>query len=134
MAQCKNALIRCMDFRLESAIQGYMSENGLVDDCDIIAGAGASKDIIENPDGFIATQVALSVELHSIDQLIIMHHTDCGGYGGSGKHDGHEAEMEFHRNEMHKARGILKEKYPELEIKLVLAVMSDSGISFEDVE
>ncbi|MBU1626234.1 hypothetical protein KKB18_02600 [bacterium] len=123
-----------MDFRLEGAVENYLNGLDLVNDCDVISVAGAAKDIVENPEGYVAQQIGLSVKLHDISQLIIFHHTDCGAYGGSDNFSGVDEEREFHATQMRSAKEILQAKYPELKIKMVLGVMEGKNISFEDVE
>lgn len=124
---CKTALVRCMDFRLGNAIKKYLEAEGLYDDCDIISIAGAAKDIIENSEGFLASQIEISKNLHGINTVILMNHTDCGGYGGSAKHENATAEREFHVSELGKARDIIATKYPDLNIKLMLAQIHEDG-------
>lgn len=128
MAKCTHALVRCMDFRLESAVENYMEEKGIVNDCDIISVAGVTKDLIEDPEGFVATQIDISKRLHEIDTLIIMHHMDCGGYGGHAAFAGIEVEHAFQIEQMEKSKEILEEKYDELKVIMALAEIDENNI------
>jgi len=126
---CSSALIRCMDFRLTSAIDKWLEEKGIMDDCDIISVAGISKAIAEDvnsPDAqFILKQIELSVKLHSTKTLYLIHHTDCGAYGGHDAFENLEIERKQYNNDMDKAKKIINEKFSDLEVKLVLGEMHD---------
>lgn len=124
---CSSALVRCMDFRLGSTIKKYMEEKGLYDDCDIISLAGAGKDLAEDANGYLANQIDLSVKLHETKTIILMHHTDCGGYGGRSKFESLDEERSFHIAEMEKSEKILNEKYPELTVKKALVHLNEDG-------
>ena len=77
---CKAALVRCMDFRLEPGLTDYLSYQHLLHDIDIISIAGAAKNIVAEPEGFMMAQIGLSVQLHHISEVHLMQHTDCGAY------------------------------------------------------
>jgi len=133
MHTCTHALIRCMDFRLQKAIDEYMTVNNLVGDCDMISVAGVGKDIIANPDGFVATQVSLSKKLHDTKTVLLIHHMDCGAYGGHDAFESREAEKNFQIEEMKKAAIIIIEKQPGMVVKMLLADHLEDG-SFKVVE
>lgn len=124
-----------MDFRLESAVEEYLQNKGIVNDCDIISVAGVTKDMLENPEGFVATQIDISKRLHEIDTLIIMHHMDCGGYGGHAAFEGIEAEHAFQIEQMKKSKEILEGKYEGLKAVMALADIADDGTaSISEIE
>ncbi|HAN06038.1 MAG: hypothetical protein UU40_C0002G0037 [Candidatus Uhrbacteria bacterium GW2011_GWD2_41_121] len=117
---CTHAIVHCMDFRLNPSIQDFLETHDLVNTTDIIGVAGAVKDINDTEQGFVETQIDLSVKLHAITTLMLMNHTDCGAYGGSDKFETKEEEKEFHIGELRKAQAKLKAKYPNLEIVIML--------------
>lgn len=135
MAHCSTALIRCMDFRLGSAIRDYMQSNGLYDDTDVISIAGAAKDLNDQSMGdAVAGQIGLSAKLHSINTIILMNHTDCGGYGGRSAFEGVDAEREHHLKELNAAKEKLTGEYPDVTIRLALADIRDDGsVNIEDI-
>ena len=51
---CSTVLIKCMDFRLTRDVYAWLEEKQLVNDCDMISVAGATKDLVENPQGFFS--------------------------------------------------------------------------------
>lgn len=135
---CSTMILHCMDFRLGSAIRDELERRGLLDDCDIVSLAGAGKAIVSGePQSWRDTaldMVDLSKKLHGTGTLIIMHHTDCGAYGGHAAFDSIEAEREKHIADMKQAAEIVKSRQPDLNVKLILAHIEDTGVRFEDVK
>lgn len=136
---CRALLIRCIDFRLAKSIKNYLEENNLVGDCDVLSVAGAVKPLLspKNPSDkdFIFDQINTSVNLHNIKEVILSNHTDCGAYGGSAKFASSEEEESFHVKEMKTAKEIILQKYPHLEIRLVLGkIMSDGTVELEEIK
>ena len=132
---CSSTLIRCMDFRFTSSIDAWMKEQGIMDDCDVISIAGVSKAIAENPKSqeaqFILSQIRLSKELHSSKTLYLIHHTDCGAYGGHQAFENINTEKEKYMHDMIVAGKIIADNFPELKVVHVLANIEDSKqISF----
>lgn len=126
---CKAALVRCMDFRLEPGVSDYLRSQELLHDTDIISIAGAAKNIVDDPQGFVMTQIGLSVQLHGIHEVHLMHHSDCGAYGGSGKHASFEEEKAMHLSEMQKAKETILATHPSLTIRLFLAVIENNQLA-----
>jgi len=127
-----------MDFRLMKGIREFLDQNDLTGDCDLISVAGASKCIADSSvpaeTEFLLKQIGLSHDLHGIKHLIFMHHLDCGAYGGSAAFASPEEEHDRHVMDLTRTRDVLKQKYPELEIKMVIAKLDDAGaLSFEHV-
>lgn len=121
---CKNLVIRCMDFRFSPYTRELLT-NAFADEGDIFeydspgVGGGGSKSIIDDSSRSVvvgALDIALSK--HHVCRVVIVDHVDCGAYGGSQRFDSLEEEERFHRDQLLKARDILKEKYPEVEIVL----------------
>jgi len=129
--KCSSALIRCIDFRLTSAIDKWLEEKGIMNDCDIISIAGISKVIAEDENStdsqFILKQIELSVKLHEIKTLYLIHHTDCGAYGGHNAFENLEIEKQKYNSDMNKAKEVINTKFPDLEVKLVLANIKEDG-------
>jgi len=124
-----------MDFRLGSTISKYLEENGYYDDCDMISVAGAAKSIAEENESFVEAQIDLSKRLHNIQKVILMNHTDCGGYGGRSAFDSDEAEREAHTQDLQTAKERMLAKYPDLTIKTALAVVGEGGkVHIEEIE
>ncbi len=128
---CKALVFHCIDFRFGKAIKKYLEENNLLGNCDIIAVAGAAKNIVASANDadrmFILKQIELSKSLHNIKEVILINHTDCGAYGGRKAFPSRAEEENQHFMDMKKAADIIRAKYPDLRIKSVLANIEDSG-------
>jgi carbonic anhydrase len=124
-----------MDFRLEDAIESYLSDHDLIGDVDIVAGAGAAKDISQKTDSYLESQVLLSHQLHDTNTVILMNHTDCGGYGGRESFNGDkQAEREQHIKDMRQAKKKLVAKDDNLTVLMVLANIKDDGsVEIEEI-
>ncbi len=127
---CKNLLIRCMDFRLNTEVEKWTKESGLFEGgFDIISLAGASKSLVDGSEEIknnFLSNVAVSVELHKVCRIVIFHHSDCGAYAQSYEFDSLEKEKVKQIEDMKKAKEIILEKYPDVEIILVWGKMKDS--------
>jgi carbonic anhydrase len=141
MAQtCSTMVLHCMDFRLGSAIRDELENRGILNDCDIVAIAGAGKTIVSKIEQVAwhdtaMSHIDLSKRLHSIDNLVIMNHTDCGAYGGRAAFESHAAEQKQHENDLRDAKEIVLETHPDLNVQLTLVHIADDGsISFESIE
>ncbi len=135
---CSSALIRCMDFRLTKDIHKWMEEKGIINDCDVISIAGISKAIADNPDSeeskFILNQIGLSIKLHSTKTLYIMHHTDCGAYGGHQAFVSLDEEIAKYKSDMERSGNLIKRYFPNLEIKYVIAdIKMDWNASVKEI-
>jgi len=100
---------------------------------DILSEAGVSKCLVDDPNGIdsksLLHQIGLAKKLHSIQNLYLLNHTDCGAYGGHDAFANAQAEFLKHSEDMHKAKFFLEKKYPGLSVKLLLAKMkSDTDI------
>lgn len=114
--QCKNVVVICMDFRFRQDLQNLLGRAGF-SDFDLIALPGASKAIIDDESrNIVFGAIDISAEKHHAKRIIVVDHIDCGAYGGSGKFAGESEEKEFHAEQLKKAKEILKEKYPLLEV------------------
>ena len=126
---CSTVLLRCMDFRLNGVILDWLEERDL-SQIDVISVAGSAKDVISAQSGsrdFILRQIRISTDLHRARKLILMHHTDCGAYGGHAAFESIESERDFQIEEMRKAEARLREEFPELDIELWLIDLRDDG-------
>ena len=138
---CKNLLIRCMDFRLNTEVERWTKESGIFEGgFDVLSVAGASKSLPDGSeeikDNFLSN-VLVSTELHEVCKIVIFHHSDCGAYARSYDFATPEEEKQKQIEDMKKAKEIILEKYPKVEIVLVFGVMKDGEgreIEFEIIK
>ncbi|MFH1207028.1 MAG: carbonic anhydrase [Patescibacteria group bacterium] len=138
--QCKALVINCMDFRFHSAIREFAISLGLKDQYDLVSLAGASKYIVDkDPIGsaVLFKQVELSQKLHGISEMYLIHHMDCGAYGGHKAFATEQAEHDKQVQDMRATQAVLTQKFPQLQVKKVLARITEKGeenlIDFEVV-
>ncbi len=124
MHKAKACVILCIDFRFQKHTQKWLEEKGYIGDSDEIVVAGVCRDIVKPIEDFhksaLLRQIDLSVQLHDPDEIVIIDHQDCGGYAqddtipsGLSEQDDKKAHQEYAT----KVNEILKEKYPQKEIK-----------------
>ena len=127
---CKALVIHCIDFRFGTAIKKYLEDKGLLGDIDIVSVAGA----VKNNADFLIKQIDISKTLHDIKEVILMNHTDCGAYGGRKAFNSEGEERKKHFSDLKDAEARILEKFPELEVKKVLAILTDENdIRFEEL-
>lgn len=118
---CKALILHCIDFRLGPAIKNYLEGQSLLGEVDIVSVAGAVKNLISpavpTDSEFVLRQIEISKRLHSIAQIILINHTDCGAYGGRKAFGSEKEEQEKHAQDMKKAKEMILTKFPSLEME-----------------
>jgi len=112
--------VSCIDGRFTKRTIDWVSEKtgGVFD---FRTEVGSSKAIIDSradQERFFDV-ISTSLKLHSIKEVWLIDHIDCGAYGGSKEHADAEAEKQFHLEKLEKAAQIVSEKFPELTVKKV---------------
>jgi len=134
---CKNLIIHCIDFRLMDDIYAWLRENGFAGDCDTVSLAGASKDLLDSdrPEygDFILKQIRISHDLHKMRRVILMHHTDCGAYGGRKAFGDALEEERRHIHDMQEASRKIKSRWSDVETVLVLIKMGGGENEFVQI-
>jgi len=120
-----------MDFRLTRDIHAWLEEKGLANDCDIISVAGAAKNLVEDPQGYVFSLIGLAIQLHQIKKVILLHHMDCGAYGGSAAFQSKAEEIKKHKAEVDKARDVIARHYPKIALEAYLVSPGKKGWKVE---
>lgn len=135
---CKNLLIRCMDFRLRDELLNWIEGSGLFEGgFDVISLAGSSKSLSDGSQeikDYFLQQVSVSTDLHHADRVIVFHHSDCGAYAKDYSFISKEEEKDKQVSDMQITKRILLEKYPNVEVVLVWGDLQDEDgkkINFE---
>lgn len=118
-------VISCIDYRFwPQALPLLMKKYG---DFDLIQIAGSSKNLtspLEKEDKItLLENIGISIQLHNPQKLILVNHIDCGAYGGSKNFKSQKGEIEFHREELKKAKEITRGKFQQLLIKTEFLIM-----------
>lgn len=116
---CDAVVVCCIDFRFQKFIREWTDENLKDKTFDLVGFAGATKEL-----DTIMKQIDISVRLHQIKQVILIHHEECGAYGA-------ESTPERHTQDLKKAKTEILAKYPNLDVDLYYLYLDGK---FEAVE
>ncbi len=103
---CDALVVSCIDFRFQKYIRNWLDTNMADKTFDYVGFAGCVKDL-----DTILKQIDISVRLHTINEVILMNHEECGAYGI-------ESTPENHARDLKKAKDIISQKYPHLQIRI----------------
>ncbi len=103
---CDGLVVACIDFRFQKYIKDWLGKNFQNKTYDYVGFAGSTKNL-----DTIMGQLDISVRLHQIKEVVLMHHEECGAYGTESTHDRHAEDLS-------KAKKTILEKYPDLSISL----------------
>lgn len=112
--------VSCIDGRFDKRIVDWVSEKTL-GAFDFRTEIGASRSIIYSVDDrerFFSV-VDTAIRLHSVKEIWIFDHVDCGAYGGSEEHAGETAERAFHEKRLEEAAKLINVQYPDLVVKKI---------------
>ncbi|MFA6098234.1 MAG: carbonic anhydrase [Patescibacteria group bacterium] len=121
---CQALVLHCIDFRFHTAIRDFLVSLGLKNNYDLVSLAGAAKGLADKDAAstqLILKQIEISEKLHGISEVYLMHHLDCGAYGGHAAFPDLQAERARQIQDMRSARKIILDKFSKLEVKNVLA-------------
>lgn len=124
MHHCENMLIRCMDFRLNQLFSEFV-KNELDNSYDLISIAGGAKAVVtDQTRGAILAMIELFQTKHGGKTVYLTAHLDCGAYNGK------DSKIV---DDLKRAGQIIKQHFPELEVKLYLARPADNDFVLESV-
>jgi carbonic anhydrase len=115
------AVLTCFDQRIRTAVNKFLQKRRIIKP-DMIVIAGGAKTLASPRNDFerdfILEQVRMSILLHKTQRAYIMCHSDCATYGGLAAFKGDaQAEWEHHCHELQRAAGLLKERFPDLQVE-----------------
>jgi len=114
--------VSCIDGRFVRRINDWIAEQqGNI--FDYRTEVGCSKAIIDSVEDRerLFGVIEVAIRLHSIKEIWLIDHIDCGAYGGSKEHDDVESEESFHKQKLDEAAGIIGDKFPELSVTKIYA-------------
>jgi len=135
---CEAVVLTCIDFRFWKETVEFVEKSppagGLgIKTFDFPSLPGSAKAINESNGTDLAMScISVPCDLHHAKKIIIINHEDCGAYGGSSRFNGDsEAEQKFHEEELKKAKEKISAKYPDKEVVLVFAKLTDEKENIE---
>lgn len=102
--------VTCIDYRFQKPLWEFLNSFNLSYDRVSLAGAGKNQEQV-------LEQLEISVRLHSIKQVFLIHHEDCGAYAGGGK--------EIQLPDMQQLKEKILQKYPYLMVELFFMRLDD---------
>ncbi len=102
--QAETIIITCIDFRLQEAINNWISQNFAPKTFDRVALAGGVKNL-----DIILNQIEIAHRLHHIKKVVLINHEDCGAY----REEGTE---EKHTQDLKNAATKINHQFPDLEV------------------
>lgn len=111
---CDAVVVGCIDFRFKDYMRTFFDSYLVGKQYDTIRFAGATKELF-----MVLSQIDISVRLHKIKQVVLVHHEDCGAYG-------RESTFEKHKEDLLKAKKVLHHLYPELVVDVFYMRMDGS--------
>ena len=120
--------LSCIDGRFVKRTIDWLAEKtgGVFDFRTEVGCSKAIIDSVEDRERFLNV-VETSVRLHSIKEIWLIDHIDCGAYGGSKEHRDAEAEKTFHIEQLTQATKIISDKYPDLIVRKIF-------VGWEEIE
>lgn len=124
---CEAVVLTCIDFRFWKETVEFVELELGIKNFDFPSLPGSAKAINESiGDDLAMSCISVPCDLHHVQRIVIINHQDCGAYGGSGKFNGSdEEEQKFHEEELKKAKDKILTKYPDKEVVLVYAKLTD---------
>jgi carbonic anhydrase len=114
-------VLTCFDQRIRTAVNKFLQRRGILRP-DMVVIAGGAKTLASPRNDFerdfILEQVRMSILLHKTERAYIMCHSDCATYGGLAAFQGdQEAESTHHCRELERAKELLKDRFPDLQVE-----------------
>jgi hypothetical protein len=130
---CDGAVIMCLDFRFRKESRVCVRDSLKILNFDLIGIPGATKSFLENARiSWKAVQVAY--EKHNCRKFIIVHHMDCGAYGGSVAFSDAFTEELYHCEQMRSFKKRLLDKYLDVEVKIIFARLVDAQAKIQFIQ
>ena len=115
------AVLTCFDQRIRTTVNKFLQKRG-ISKPDMIVIAGGAKTLASPRNDFerdfILEQMRMSILLHQTQRAYLICHSDCATYGGLAafRHD-RSAEADHHWQELLRARDLLKDRFPDLNVE-----------------
>ena len=132
-----STVIKCMDFRQNGFFKNWLKNNGW-ENSDIISVAGSVKELVgekEDIRKWLLDMIKISHDGHNSREVILTTHSTCGAYAIENE----EEEKEIQIKDMEKAESLIRENFPDMQIKkfwlkLIGTHEKTTDIIFNEVE
>ena len=135
--QAKAVVLHCMDYRFVHKIVHFLKDRGLIDQYDDVAAAGAAKNLVDpmipSDKEFVLRQLQMAKKFHDVQQVVMINHKDCGGYGKI--FNSPEEELARHTKDLKAAKKLVEAEIPGVTVATYLAgLQSDGHVEFTPIE
>ncbi len=137
--EVENVVVACIDFRFRHALHDAIKEAFGIDHYDEIKLAGGAKNCslpgVEARREVVRDDVALALEKHKAQRIILLNHENCGKYAAEGHAFEHfPDEKAFHHNELLVAGDWAKKHFPKAEVRMgFVYVEGEEKVKIEEV-
>jgi hypothetical protein len=135
MPTCDGLLVYCSDFRFWRVAFNYMIEDLAIPKFDILCYPGSAANLCR--DLYQATQfldrIKFLLNRHQFHTIVLVNHTDCGGYGDSYMFQNSESEKQVHIIDLLSAKSKLMSEFPGLALILLYISQTADAISVERI-
>lgn len=110
-----STVIKCIDFRQNGFFKNWLKDNGWAES-DIISVAGSVKEFASGkPEikDWILNMIRISHDGHGSREVVLTSHSTCGAYAIQDEEEEKKVQLE----DMEKAEAIIKENFPDMEVK-----------------
>ena len=132
----KAMVLSCIDPRFQHLVHNYLKKRKLSEKYSAFTIAGAAIGVTHNKfkkwHKTFYDNLAISIKLHKIENLIVINHKDCGAAKiANGKKEFNTVnEKIIHENSFLKLKKKIKKKFPKLKIEINLISLDNKIIKF----
>jgi carbonic anhydrase len=132
----KAMVLSCIDPRFQDLVHNHLKKKKLSGKYSAFTIAGAAVGVTHNKfkkwHKTFYDNLATSIKLHKIENLIVINHKDCGAAKiANGKKEFNTAnEIKIHKNSFLKLKKEIKKRFPKLKLELNLISLENKIIKF----
>jgi carbonic anhydrase len=129
-------VLSCIDPRFQDLVHNHLKKKKLSGKYSAFTIAGAALGVTHNKfkkwHKTFYDNLATSIKLHEIENLIVINHKDCGAAKiANGKKEFNTAnEIKIHKNSFLKLKKEIKKRFPKLKLELNLISLENKIIKF----
>ena len=126
----------CLDPRFFNQTVAFMKEEIGFDNFDAYVMPSGPRILVkdETREVILGNIERVSIGLHHIEEVLLIAHRDCGAYGGSVAFRGPAEEKATQVEDLKLAAGVLKERFPNLNVTMYYAEIVGEFVEFHPVK
>lgn len=126
--ECEAVVFPCMDFRFPKDLYRYLEEE-LKLSTDWPALAGGVKNLVDEGPAreIVLNNFRISKKFHKSRKIVLINHIDCAAYGGSKAFKSREEEIEFHKDQLYRAKNLIKAEKDLVDMEIILLFVNEKS-------